>query len=187
MVQLHQRALLDPRHIGAGDAELAGNFPLCALVSAAVQAESPSDDLLLAFVENVQVSVYFTFLDFQLHFIDHFVRLGSENILQRNFIALFIRADRIGQRNIFARLFERPQMHQDLVLDTTSRECGELRAFAGLKALNGLDEADRADRNQILEIFAGIVELLEVVNTIRCHSHVEETVAVSNRQGHLRP
>jgi hypothetical protein len=60
-------------------------------------------------------------------------------------------------------------MHKYFVLNTAGGECRELRSFIRLKALDGLDEADRADRDQVLEIFTCIVEFFDIVNTTRCN------------------
>jgi hypothetical protein len=61
-------------------------------------------------------------------------------------------------------------MHKYLILDASRRERGELRPFVGRERFDRLDQSDRSDRDQIFEIFAGIVELLDIVNTKRCKS-----------------
>jgi hypothetical protein len=67
------------------------------------------------------------------------IRLGAEDIDLRNLVAFLIRADRIMQRQVLARLLQRPQMHKYFLFDTASRERRELRAFTNLKALYGFN------------------------------------------------
>jgi hypothetical protein len=59
-------------------------------------------------------------------------------------------------------------MHQNLVLDAARRERRELRALAGLEALDRLDQPDRADADKVLEIFPGVVEFFDDMDTTRC-------------------
>ncbi|MBD0384476.1 transposase [Paenibacillus sp. WST5] len=53
--------------------------------------------------------------------------VGKEDVDQRYFIPLSVRSDGVMQGYILTRFLKRTQMHQDLVLDTTSRKCRELR------------------------------------------------------------
>jgi len=80
VVQLHERALLDAGHVGPADAEFLGDFPLRPLFSARIEAETADHHFFFAFIENVQVAKNFAFLDFQLHFVDDFVGIGSQDI-----------------------------------------------------------------------------------------------------------
>ncbi|MNY72416.1 hypothetical protein D3C86_2109700 [compost metagenome] len=59
-------------------------------------------------------------------------------------------------------------MHQDFILDTTGSKSGELRPLVRAVALDGFDQADGADGDQIFHVFAGVVEFFEVVDTMRC-------------------
>lgn len=61
-------------------------------------------------------------------------------------------------------------MHKYFVFDTTSGEGREFGAFSRLETLNRLNQSDSPDRDQILEVFAGVVEFLDIVNTTRCIS-----------------
>jgi hypothetical protein len=56
-------------------------------------------------------------------------------------------------------------MHKYVAFDTTCGEGRELRAFARLEAFDGFDQADGADRDQILEVLTRIIELFDVVDT----------------------
>ena len=47
-------------------------------------------------------------------------------------------------------------MHQNLVLDTPGRVGGQLDILVGLEGIDGLDETDGANGNQILNAHAGI-------------------------------
>lgn len=40
--------------------------------------------------------------------------------------------------------------------------------FVRAITLNGFDQPDGADGNEVLHVFAGVVEIFEVVNTMRC-------------------
>lgn len=173
MIQLHQRSFLDPRYVAARDAELFGNFPLRPLLAALLQAETANDNLFLPFVENVQVAVNFALLDFKLHLLYHFVGFGAQNIDQCNFVSFFIGANRIVKRDVLARFLKRSQMHQNFIFYAAGGECRQFRPFAGLEAFDRFDQADRSDGDQVLQVFAGIVELLEVVNMKRCRLHAE--------------
>jgi len=102
MIQLHQRPLLDARDVAAADAKLLGDLPLRPLLAAVLQAEPAAYDLLLPFIENVEMAVDFFLLDLELHLIHHIIRFGSQDVDQRDFIALFVRTDRIMKRYVLA-------------------------------------------------------------------------------------
>jgi hypothetical protein len=87
-----------------------------------------------------------------LDFVAHLIRLGSENILERDFVAFLIRPDRIVQGSVLSRFFERTEAHEDLILDAAVGESGEFRAFADLKAFDRFDQPHRADGNEVLQI-----------------------------------
>jgi hypothetical protein len=74
-----------------------------------------------------------------MHLIHDIVRFRPEDVDQRNFIPLFVRSDGIMQGHIFACFLQRPQMHQDLVFNTASRECRKLRPFVWRERLNRFD------------------------------------------------
>ncbi|MNC14607.1 hypothetical protein D3C75_623940 [compost metagenome] len=57
-------------------------------------------------------------------------------------------------------------MHQDFVFNTSGSKSGELRAFVWTVTLNRLDQPDRSNGDEVLHVFAGVVELLEVVDTM---------------------
>ena len=132
MIQLHERAFLDPRDIEAADAELLGDLPLRPFLDSFFE---PTDhDFALAFVEYVQVLVDLRLLDLGLHLVDHFVSFRAEDVDQGNLVAFLVRPDRIVQRHVLVRLLQRSEVHQDLVLDAARGEGGKLRSLIGLKS-----------------------------------------------------
>jgi hypothetical protein len=69
------------------------------------------------------------------------------------------------QGDILAGFLEGAQMHKDFIFEKPGRKCCQLGAFAGLEAFDGLDEANGADGDQILQIFAGIIEFFDDMDT----------------------
>lgn len=59
-------------------------------------------------------------------------------------------------------------MHKDFIFNTTSRKCGQFCPFVRAIALDGFDQANGADGDQILHVFSGVIKFLEVMDTIRC-------------------
>ena len=167
MIKLHQRPLLNPGHVRSRYAQFLRDLPLRPLLAAVFETEPAADDLLLAFVQNVEMSVNFRLFDFHLHFLGDLVAVGAKYIDKGNFVSFLIRADRVVKGDVLLRLFQRAQMHENLVLDAASRERRQLRPFVGRIRLDCLNKPDRPDGNEILEIFPRIVELFEVVYAIR--------------------
>ncbi|MNF00050.1 hypothetical protein D3C80_1988120 [compost metagenome] len=58
-------------------------------------------------------------------------------------------------------------MHENFVLNTTGCERRELRALAGLKALDCFNQPDGANPDMILQILTCVIEFFEVVDTTR--------------------
>ena len=96
------------------------------------EAKPTDHDFLFAFIQDVEIFIYFTFFNFQLNPIRDLVGFRPEDVDERDFVALFVRSDRIVQRHVLAGFLERPEMHQDFVLDAARRERRELRAFSRL-------------------------------------------------------
>jgi len=136
MIQLHQGSLLNPRHIAARDAQLLCDLPLRPLLPSGLEPEAAYHDFTLPVVEYIQIPVDFRLLNLQLHLIHDIVVLRPEDVDQRNFIPFLIRSDRVMQRDIFPRLFQRPQVHQDFVFYASCRIGGQLGAFVRLETFN---------------------------------------------------
>ncbi len=83
--EFDQRPFFDPGHIGAGDAQFPGDFPL-GFFLAAVQSEAVSDHFLFPRIEDVQVVVYSFLFDLGLDRFDHLVPVRAEDIDQRDFV-----------------------------------------------------------------------------------------------------
>ncbi|MNE36321.1 hypothetical protein D3C80_1301280 [compost metagenome] len=58
-------------------------------------------------------------------------------------------------------LFKRSQMHENFILYTAGCKGRKLRTFVRTVALNGFDQPDGADRDEILHVFACIVEFFD--------------------------
>ncbi|MNJ72256.1 hypothetical protein D3C77_688870 [compost metagenome] len=71
-----------------------------------LETEPPLYNLLLPGFENIQVLIDFALLHLQLNPVYHIIGLGSQNIYERNLIALFVRSNWIVQRHIFTCLLQ---------------------------------------------------------------------------------
>ncbi|MNN75570.1 hypothetical protein D3C81_1918860 [compost metagenome] len=63
--------------------------------------------------------------------------------------------------DIFARLLQTPQVHQYLILNTSCRKSSQLCPFTLTKALDCLDQSNRADGDEILKVLACVIEFLD--------------------------
>ncbi|MNI90079.1 hypothetical protein D3C73_1475610 [compost metagenome] len=54
-------------------------------------------------------------------------------------------------------------MHEDFILDTAGGKSRKLRAFVRAVALDGLDQPDGADGDEVLHVFACVVEFFHYV------------------------
>jgi hypothetical protein len=98
------------------------------------------------------------------------VGLRTEDVDQCDFVALFIRTNGIMQRYIFPRFFQRAQVHQNLILDTSRHKRSQFCTFVWRKRLDRFNQANCPDRDQILQIFPCVVEFFDYMNTKRCKS-----------------
>ena len=83
------------------------------------------------------------------------VRIGAEHFHERNFVALGIRADRFFKGNVVAALVRRAQTHEDFVFNAAAGVGGKRGAAVGTERVDGLDQPDCADGNQIVGVAAG--------------------------------
>jgi hypothetical protein len=161
MIQFHEHYLLYPRN-----PQLLGNLPQRPLFPASVQAEAADNNFLLAFIENIEIAVDLALLDLQIGFLNYIVDLRAEDgYRSRQFVALFIRTDGIVERHVLACLIKRPKVHQYLTFYTPCGKSRQLWPLVRAIALDGFDQANGADGDEILHIFTGIVEFFEDVNT----------------------
>jgi hypothetical protein len=56
-------------------------------------------------------------------------------------------------------------MHQDLVLNTASCKRRQFRSFVGGKGFDRLDQPNCADGDQVLQIFSGVIEFFDDMDT----------------------
>ena len=59
----------------------------------------------------------------------------------------------IAEGYLALQLFPRTKVHQDFIFNTPAGVCCQTDALVGLEGVHGLDEADRADGDQILLLF----------------------------------
>ncbi|ETT65476.1 hypothetical protein C173_20661 [Paenibacillus sp. FSL R7-277] len=62
-------------------------------------------------------------------------------------------------------------MHQDFILNTTGGKIRQLSSFVRAVSLDGFDQSNSSDGDQVFHVFAGVVEFLEVVDTLRCQKN----------------
>jgi hypothetical protein len=72
--------------------------------------------------------------------------------------------------DIFSRLLQRPQMHQNLIFNTPRCKRRQFGSLVRRERLDRFDQADGSDADQIFHVFSGIVEFFDDMNKNRCNS-----------------
>ena len=150
-------ALFQAGDVRLGDAHAVGYLLLGQLLPAS-QAKSQGDDVLLpgrqpGYCLRQELAVHVG-LDGP-H--DH-VAVGAQHVGQQQLLAVpvgvqgLVKADLRALGGIF------PQVHEDLILDAAGGVGGQLDVLVGPKGVDGLDEADGADGDQVLDVDAGVLK-----------------------------
>jgi len=67
-------------------------------------------------------------------------------------ISLLVGSDRLVEGNLPCRFLFAPKIHQQLIINTAGGVCGQPVSFFRIICHHRLDEADRSNGNQIVEI-----------------------------------
>ena len=150
-------ALFQAGDVRLGDAHAVGYLLLGQLLPAS-QAKPQGDDVLLpgrqpGYCLRQELAVHVG-LDGP-H--DH-VTVGAQHVGQQQLLAVpvgvqgLVKADLRALGGIF------PQVHEDLIFDAAGGVGGQLDVLVGPKGVDGLDEADGADGDQVLDVDAGVLK-----------------------------
>src|SRR5699024_6667963 len=86
------------------------------------------------------------------------VGFGAKYVGEQEHIALPIHVERLVQTHLCFQARGLSQMHEDLVLYAPRGECGEFYVLVGLEAAHRLDQPDSAYRDEVLKVYARVVE-----------------------------
>ena len=147
--QLLQGPLLNAGNIAARDAKALGHHPL-RLRAASLQAIAQADDRSFPRGEH---GAHQAVKPFAFHpcvnFLDNGV-IHRHSVQNCEGVSVLVRVDGFIERNILGGLFSAAEEHEDLVLDAPGGVTGKPYPFTAVETVNGLDEANRANRDQIL-------------------------------------
>ena len=87
------------------------------------------------------------------------VRVSAENVRKQQLVAVPVGFQRLIQRNLHACAAVAAQEHQHFVLNAAAGVGGELDFLRRVESVDGFNQPDRADGNEILQHDAGVVEL----------------------------
>ena len=147
--------LLKPRDIRLGDTEPVGHLLLRQLPAPA-ETEAHGDDLLFAPGELRHRVSQELAVDIRLDGAHDNVPLRPEHVAQQQLLAIPVGVERLVETDLRAlgRVFT--QVHEDLIFDAARGIRRELDVLVGAEGVDGLDEPDRADGDQILDVDAGV-------------------------------
>ena len=146
-------------YIGAGDGKTVGDFSLRQRRTVA-QAVAELHHLAFTGRERArQKTMQVLRADFCFQIVADVV-LGGQNVGKCKGIAVLVGFNGFVHRNVLCTLFSGAEKHQDFIFNASCRIGGKLDALVGIKRIDGFDETDGADRNQIVLIaVVGIIFL----------------------------
>ena len=141
-----------------GDADAVGNLLLGVFPAPDQPEPQPHDDLLPLGqpVDGLQQQVPLN-AGFDVA-VDR-VGLRAEDVRQQQLVAVPVDVQRLVDRHLVLLRLGLAQIHQNLVLDTARSVGGQLDVFFRAEGVDRLNQADGADRGQVLHPDAGRLEL----------------------------
>lgn len=152
--------LLAARYIAAADAIDGGDLAL-GLRRAALKAVAAADHICLTLRQALphqppHEQAVFLVLQVGEHRIVH-----PDHVHQIQVPARLIRLNRLRERNLPLQLPLRAKVHEDFIFNASARICCQADALVRAEGVDGLDQADRADGDQVVLMVGLGVVLLE--------------------------
>lgn len=152
--------LLAARYIAAADVIDGGDLAL-GLRRAALKAVAAADHICLTLRQALphqppHEQAVFLVLQVGEHRIVH-----PDHVHQIQVPARLIRLNRLRERNLSLQLSLRAKVHEDFIFNTPARICCQADALVRAEGVDGLDQADRADGDQVVLMVGLGVVLLE--------------------------
>ena len=155
--------LFQSRYIRLRDAENVRNF-LLRFFGRTAETEPHLHDDALAARQAIERLAQQLMLGLRFKFLADGIGLGAEYIRHYKFVALSVHVERLVKRNFGAQTNYSAQVHQYLVFDTARRISRELDVFVGIERIYRFNQSYSAYRDQVLYVYARIVELARNIN-----------------------
>ena len=150
-------ALFQPGDIGLGDAQ-----PVCHLLlgqlSAAPQPKPHGDDVPFAGAQLCHRLRQHLAVCVRLDGTHDHVAVRTQHIAEQQLLAVPVGVQRLVEADLHAAAAVLPQVHEYLVFDAAGGVGGQLDILVGTKRVDGLDQPDGADGDQVLDVDAGVLK-----------------------------